>query len=158
MNTDFNTYNNTSGYVTQPASMDRAHREAATGISSERARNILNLMIKDPRNPEGWTWKELGDHFGLHHGQISGALSNLHRAGEIFMLRTQRNKCHPYVHAMYRHQFTDDQRIDAPVKTKSNQRLSDLEELLDDLMLAIGLGRITDPDVIAQVNALHNNT
>lgn len=152
---DFNTYAGTSGYVNQPASLARAITEANKGTSTERARLVLTHLAY---KPEGMTWRELAEAMNLHHGQISGALSNLHRSGHVFMLRQQRNKCHPYVHAIYRDQYTDDQRIDTPVKTKSNQRLSDLEELLDDLMLAIGLGRITDADVIAQVNALHNNT
>jgi len=152
---DYNTYNNTQGYVNQPASKDRANREASTGISNERSERILATII---HNADGWTWKELGQHLGLHHGQISGALSNLHKAGMVFMLREQRNRCHPYVHANYRDQYSPDQRIDEPVRTSSNKRKDDLEELLEALVIAIGFGRITDPDVIAQVNELHNNT
>lgn len=154
MNNDFNTYAGTSGFVNQPASKDRANREAATGISSERAKLVLRFL--EIRNPDGMTWQELGHAMNLHHGQISGALSNLHKAGEVFMLRKQRNRCHPYVHAMYRDLYPAHQRIDAPVKTKTNQRLAELENLLGDLVIAIGLGRITDTDVIAQVNALNN--
>ena len=155
MNSDYNTYNNTQGYVNQPASIARATREAATGISNERAERILATIMY---NPDGWTWKELGQHLGLHHGQISGALSNLHKSGHVFMLRQQRNRCHPYVHSKYRDQYRPDQRIDEPVRTSSNKRKDDLEELLESLVIAIGFGRITDPDVIAQVNQLHNNT
>jgi hypothetical protein len=153
MTDNYNTYAGTSGYVNQPASITRATTEADNGTSTERARLILAHLRGDPY---GMTWKELGEALGLHHGQISGALSNLHKSGHVFMLRQQRNKCHPYVHSIYRDQYTPEQRIDEPVKTKSNQRLTDLEELLDTLTTMIGFGRITDPELIAHINTLNH--
>lgn len=153
MNNNFNTYAGTSGFVNQPASIARATTEAATGISTERAQKILNTIAD---SFDGWTWRELAEQLHLHHGQISGALSNLHKSGHVFMLREQRNRCHPYVHSIYRDQYTPEQRIDEPVKTKSNQRLTDLEELLDTLTTLIGFGRITDPELIAHINTLNH--
>jgi predicted transcriptional regulator len=153
MTDNYNTYAGTSGYVNQPASIARATTEAASGVSTERAQRILTHLA---HSPEGMTWRQLALALNLHHGQISGALSNLHKSGHVFMLRQQRNKCHPYVHSIYRDQYTPEQRIDEPVKTKSNQRLTDLEELLDTLTTMIGFGRITDPELIAHINTLNH--
>jgi len=153
MTDNYNTYAGTSGYVNQPASLARAITEANNGTSTERARHIMTYLAY---KQEGMTWRQLAETMNLHHGQISGALSNLHKSGHVFMLRQQRNKCHPYVHSIYRDQYTPEQRIDEPVKTKSNQRLTDLEELLDTLTTMIGFGRITDPELIAHINQLNH--
>jgi predicted transcriptional regulator len=153
MTDNYNTYAGTSGYVNQPASLARATTEAASGVSTERARLVLQALCNFP---SGFTWRQLAESLNLHHGQISGALSNLHKSGHVFMLRQQRNKCHPYVHIMYRDVYAPEQRIDEPVKTKSNQRLTDLEELLDTLTTMIGFGRITDPELIAHINTLNH--
>lgn len=45
----------------------------------------------------GMTWRELGDACGWHHGQASGALSALHRAGRVARLREQRAGSGVYV-------------------------------------------------------------
>lgn len=153
MTDNFNTYAGTSGYVNQPASVARAITEAADGVSSDRARLILQTL---EHQSNGMTWKQLGAMLNLHHGQVSGALSNLHKAGHVFMLRKQRNRCHPYVHSSFKHFYPSEQRIDQPVKTKSNQRLSDLEELLDTLTTMVGLGRITDLELISHINELNH--
>lgn len=50
---------------------------------------------------KGITWKELGIALGLHHGQSSGALSNLHRSGLIVRLAERRQRCGVYVLPMY---------------------------------------------------------
>ena len=93
-------YNETSGYVLRPASQERAWREINDGSLSQRQQDIrIELAMA---GVEGMTWKELGDKLGLHHGKISGALSNMHACGAVFMLREQRDRCHPYVHSMYR--------------------------------------------------------
>jgi predicted transcriptional regulator len=153
MTDNYNTYAGTSGYVNQPASLARATTEASSGVSTERAQRILNQLADQPA---GMTWKQLSMRLNLHHGQISGALSNLHKSGHVFMLRQQRAKCHPYVLSIYRDQYKPEQRIDEPVKTKSNQRLTDLEELLETLTTLVGFGRITDPELIAHINTLNH--
>jgi hypothetical protein len=43
------------------------------------------------------TWKELGDTHDWHHGQVSGVLSVLHKAGFIARLSETRNRCAVYV-------------------------------------------------------------
>ena len=72
----FTYYGQTGGFVARPASVDRAMREIATGKLSERQAQILDLL--DDAGFCGLTWQGCGDLLGLHHGQISGALSNLH--------------------------------------------------------------------------------
>lgn len=153
MTDNYNTYAGTSGYVNQPASITRAITEANNGTSTERARVILTYLA---HSPEGMTWKQFSMRLNLHHGQISGALSNLHKSGHVFMLRQQRNRCHPYVHSIYKDHYTPEQRIDTPVKTKTTQRLQDLEELLDTLTTLVGFGRITDPELITHINQLNH--
>lgn len=153
MTDNYNTYAGTSGYVNQPASITRATTEANNGTSTERATLVLDSL----RNyPTGFTWQQLATALNLHHGQISGALSNLHKSGHVFMLRQQRNRCHPYVHSIYKDHYTPEQRIDQPVKTKTTQRLQDLEELLDTLTTLVGFGRITDPELISHINQLNH--
>jgi DNA-binding transcriptional regulator GbsR (MarR family) len=71
------------------------------------------------RGPYGMTWAELAEVTGLHHGQVSGALSKLHEMGRLFQRRDTRNGCHPYVHSDYRHEFDDNEVNDEPVKTRS---------------------------------------
>jgi DNA-binding transcriptional regulator GbsR (MarR family) len=78
------------------------------------------------------TWAELADATGLHHGQVSGALSKLHEMGFIFQRRDNRNGSHPYCHSDYRHEFDDNEVNDEPVKTRSTV----LREAYEDLETA----------------------
>jgi DNA-binding transcriptional regulator GbsR (MarR family) len=75
------------------------------------------------------TWAELANATGLHHGQVSGALSKLHEMGFIFQRRDTRNGCHPYVHSDYRHNFLNEEVNDEPVKTRSTALREAYEEL-----------------------------
>lgn len=125
-------YGETAGFVNIPASRDRAVDEARSGAFSDRASKILSVLIDAPR---GMTWRELGSILNLHHGQVSGALSNLHRSGLVFMLTSKRDRCHPYVHCSRRHLFADDERIDEPAQTRAgrrNQIVADLIEVCRD--------------------------
>jgi hypothetical protein len=113
------------GFVNRPASKQRAKREAQDGTRSQRHKKIAKLL--DWSGAEGATWKQLGETLGLHHGQISGALSNMHKNGEVFTLVEQRDRCHPYVHIKYRDCYDPSQRFDEPVKTASVLRQEELE-------------------------------
>lgn len=146
-------YAGTAGFVSQPASAQRAQREASTGEATARARAVLAHL---EANPDGLTWKQLGTLMNLHHGQISGALSNLHKAGAVFMLNKQRDRCHPYCHAKWRINYTAEERIDEPVKTKGNQRKDDLELLLILVQTGIKFGRIQDSEIIKHINRMKN--
>lgn len=144
-------YAGTAGFVTQPASALRAQREASTGEATARARAVLAHL---EANPDGLTWKQLGTAMNLHHGQISGALSNLHKAGAVFMLNKQRDRCHPYCHAKWRINYTAEQRIDEPVKTKGSQRQQDLEKFVELIAVHVRVGNITNAAIINAVEQL----
>ena len=121
-------YDGSQGHVDQPASLERARREREEGVFSKRVQFVLNELAR--RGVRGGTWHELGDTLGLHHGQISGALSVLHKAGAVFTTREQRDRCHVYVHADWRGAFIPNERIDEPVRTKAALRKDALERVL----------------------------
>lgn len=124
-------YGNTAGFVSPGASRERAVEEARTGVFTRRARQILDLL---EGHPEGMTWKELGSALHLHHGQISGALSNLHRREMVFMIAKQRDKCHPYCHVKFRDRFGFLERIDHPSTSAGNVARRVEKELIEHLL------------------------
>lgn len=123
-----NLFDDTDGYVGRPASAERAIRERDDGTRNKRHKKIMKYLMLVGQ--KGATWRELSAVMNLHHGQISGALSNLHRQNEIFALRIQRDRCHPYVHSCYKTLFPDDQRFDESVRTASSLRNELIEQLL----------------------------
>jgi hypothetical protein len=107
-------YLGTEGYVTRQASILRAQRDVISGNAGERQIAILkHLSVL----PQGATWVEVGHALQLHHGQVSGALSVLHKAGKLFQLRDTRSRSHPYVHSNFRYKYTDSERFDTPTRT-----------------------------------------
>lgn len=111
-----------------PTSVARAIHEDDTGTTSRRQKDVLALLAS--RGEAGATWKEVADELRLHHGQASGALSTLHKAGLIFALAGKpRNGCQPYVHDKYRRFFPETARADTPATTKAGRRRAALEEL-----------------------------
>lgn len=84
-----------SGWSGSDTSRERAERDDATGVTSERQRFVLSLLGN--RGPAGLTWHELAESTGMHHGQASGVLSNLHQGGRVARLSDRRGRCHPYV-------------------------------------------------------------
>lgn len=119
-------YNNTAGYVDRPASVERAASEAADGIASRRQRAIHDVVVAGGR--AGRTWREIQTLLpDLHHGQISGALSCLHRLGVVFAVEERRNRCHPYVATAHRSTYLDFEVYDRPVKTASTRRLDAID-------------------------------
>lgn len=132
----FAEYNGTGGYVERPASKQRAQREARDGTLSKRQQSISVLLIDAGK--DGMTWKQIAEQLGLHHGQASGALSNMHKAGVIFMLRQQRDRCHPYVHKAYVKWWDDSKRFDEPAKTRAGERNDLVEQLLEALETVTG--------------------
>lgn len=76
--------------------------EASEDSEPKRRGNIpVALTLVKQKGPLGLTWKELGDLTGWHHGQASGALSNLHRTGDLTRLKQRRNGCGIYVVPAY---------------------------------------------------------
>lgn len=88
-------YAGTSGASGSSASHDRAAHEDATGVTSARQRLTLDMLGEAKGN--GLTWLEIHYVTGLHHGQVTGLLSVLHKAGRIARLRERRNHCSVYV-------------------------------------------------------------
>lgn len=88
-------YAGTEGSSGSDASHERAEAEAASGAASERQRRILARL--EGRGAKGATWREVGTLEGLHHGQVTGSLSNLHKAGKIVRLVEKRDRCSVYV-------------------------------------------------------------
>lgn len=87
----------TAGWSGSEASHDRARDEAAAGISAKRQRIILDLLAT--QRARGATWREISAQMWWHHGQASGALSVLHKAGRIVRLAKAHNRerCSVYV-------------------------------------------------------------
>ena len=134
----FTPYNGTGGYVERPASMERAMREVMQGVLSARQQALLDALFD--AGPTGATWRTLGQLLNLHHGQVSGVLSNLHKAGEVFMLREQQDRCHPYVFRSYRIAYDDGQVFDTPIETRSGQRKALLDDLYATCASAVEVG------------------
>lgn len=88
-------YAGTDGHSGSTASRDRAHREAGDGTASARQTTILRrLQIRGER---GATWNELAAALDLHHGQVTGSLSSLHKDGQISRLTERRGRSSIYV-------------------------------------------------------------
>ncbi|UVK61370.1 winged helix-turn-helix DNA binding domain protein [Microbacterium phage Gingerbug] len=88
-------YGGTEGSSGSDASHERAAREARDGTATARQTVLLDSLAG--AGAEGLTWRELGTATGLHHGQVTGGLSNLHKAGMIARLTVKRGRCSVYV-------------------------------------------------------------
>lgn len=80
-------------------SEERAARDEADGTASARQRATLSALLD--RGTRGLTWHELAERQGWHHGQASGVLSVLHKAGRVVRLAESRGRCRIYVHPLY---------------------------------------------------------
>jgi len=134
-----------AGYVNRPASRARAIRELHNGKFSARQKMVLSLV--EDAGGDGLTWQEVAKELDLHHGQVSGCLSNLHRLGFVFAAVEQRDKCHPYVHFKFRVAYRDEAVYDEPIKTRTTQRIDALDELLAVCVIAAENG-FTHTDII----------
>lgn len=93
-------YTGTSGWSGSDTSRERAINEDRQGITSARQRQILAMVAQS--RVSGMTWREIAEQTGWHHGQVSGALSNLHRAGYLMRLTERRDRCAVYVRPEWR--------------------------------------------------------
>jgi hypothetical protein len=99
MNQPILPYAGTSGWSGSETSKERAVKEDKNGTTSLRQKLTLNHVRH--QFDRGLTWKELSEITNMHHGQSSGALSVLHKAGLIARLKERRNKCAVYVAPEY---------------------------------------------------------
>ena len=118
----------TSGWSGSTTSRNRAVSEDSNGTTSERQSKILNYLAFYGK--QGGTWKEIGEYFGWHHGQVSGALSVLHKAGAIARLTGEvRNRCEAYVLPEY----VDGREVSAQGRGNNEARIrSKIVEELED--------------------------
>ena len=113
-------YAGTAGFVARDTSRELAEAEAESGVAASRGEKVLAFLWD--ASVRGATWQEVAKALSLHHGQASGALSVLHKSGLVFQSAYKRNRCHPYVHGIYRHHFAEEERYDDPVKTGRNRK------------------------------------
>lgn len=121
-------YDGTGGHAGTDTSRERAEDEASDGTLAVRQQRVLDSLAD--MGAAGATWVTVGQALSLHHGQVSGALSNLHQAGLVFMLKKRHNRSHPYVHSKYRDFYQDDEVHDSPKTTKAGRRRVLLDELV----------------------------
>jgi len=133
-------YNGGSGSVPRDTSIERETSERESGATILREKRFMYLLEMAGEN--GLTWKEMGvaykDRYAmpLHHGQISGMLSNLHRDGSVFTTQhLKRDNSHAYFHCLIRYIFDDEVRHDHPVQTKAGIRKAALESLVAHIKL-----------------------
>lgn len=88
-------YNGSSGWSGTQTSKERAEEADSSGTTSKRQREVLAVV--DVHGAYGVTVKDLRESLPLHHGQASGALSNLHKDGRIARLAETRDRCKVYV-------------------------------------------------------------
>lgn len=89
-------YNGTSGHQAADTSRDATNHADLTGITNKAQRYAL--ILAGQRGRDGVTVAELRERDGsLHHGRISAALTNLHKAGRLAALLDRRGHCGIYV-------------------------------------------------------------
>jgi hypothetical protein len=134
-----------------PTSTARAIRDDDTGRTSKRQKAILDLLLR--AGERGATWHEVADELRLHHGQASGALSTLHKAGLVFALVGKpRNGCQPYVHRRFTGSFFPSERADSPVTTKAGRRRASLEALHEAVTLWLAHPTDANLDALRKAN------
>ena len=130
-------YAGTSGWSGSTTSKERAERQDSDGTTSKRQRAVLNALTD--LAGQGATWNELGTLLGLHHGAISGVLSNLHREGVLCRLKDRRGRSQIYILP----QFVGDKEVETYRPNVSSRLLTEiLTELETDLAKgAVALAR-----------------
>ena len=114
-------YSGTQGFVNRSTSIER---------STPSLDRVYDYV--EGRHLNGVTWKDVSRALGIHHGQASGALSNLHRLGRVFVVAGEkRERCQVYVVDKWRNAWDDDQRLDSPVITKAGRRNIAVIDLAD---------------------------
>ena len=126
-------YAGTSGWSGSTTSKERAERQDKDGTTSKRQQAVL-VALADLRE-KGATWIELGTLLGLHHGSISGVLSNLHREGFLCRLKARRGRCQIYILP----QFVGDSELE-PFRPNVSTRL--LAEILAELETDLAKGAV----------------
>ena len=124
-------YNGTGGWSGTDTSEARAQWMIESGELSNTQRGVVQHL--STAKAYGATWKEirLPDKNGgfMHHGSISGALSNLHKNGRISRLTSKREGCLVYV----LNEWVQGRELSAPKKHKKRRSVFRLDPLQDKL-------------------------
>lgn len=88
-------YGATSGWSGSDTSRERAENADRTGKTAKNQTDVLRLIRE--AGADGLTWRDLARLTGTHHGTASGALSGLHKTGQIARLTERRDRCQIYV-------------------------------------------------------------
>jgi hypothetical protein len=118
-------YAGTSGWAGSDTSRERAEQQDQDGTYTARQRTAMYELLHSL--DYGVTWRELALATGLHHGQASGLLSNLHKEGRIVRLTERRNKCAIYVLPEY----TLGRETSEHGNTKAGSNQSKINQLLE---------------------------
>jgi hypothetical protein len=124
-----NLYQGTLGFVPVDTSQDRAFEEMQTGVASDRLDKVLQVV--ESAGADGIIWKDIATRLGMHHGQVSSALSVLHRSELIAMRTNRRDRCHPYVATRFVAQIGEDNVTTKPKKTITRLKAEAGEELAE---------------------------
>lgn len=76
------------------------HQQGASRAAEPERRSRMTrvLDLVQASGSRGLTWREVQDRLpGLHHGQVTSPLSNLHRSGALALLNERRERCGVYV-------------------------------------------------------------
>lgn len=117
-------YGGTSGWSGTPTSRERAEKADSDGTTSKRQSDAIRLLTE--ARWTGMTWNELAAKLSLHHGNASGVLSTLHKAGVIIRLTETRHKSMVYVMPEYA-----DGRQTSPYRPNVSARL--LKDILEEI-------------------------
>jgi hypothetical protein len=86
----------TSGWSGTDTSRQRAEEQDINGVTARTQQKVLSRVVSS--QGEGRTIAEIRDLLPEHHhGALSGALTNLHRAGKVARLAEKRGRCKVYV-------------------------------------------------------------
>lgn len=124
-----NLYQGTLGFVPVDTSKERAIQEANNGTAEDR----LDRVFRSVKNAgiNGAIWTDVANDLNMHHGQVSSALSVLHRSHKIVMLTTKINRCHPYVDAQWLQHLDASQVVHEPKKTMTKLKAEAGEQLAE---------------------------
>lgn len=115
-----------SGHQEEASRAAEPHRKALIP-------EVLNLVARSGKT--GVTWVEVAEQKHFHHGQSSGALSNLHRVGRIVRLKERRGRCGVYVLPVY-----VDGRETVPHKSNKRRVNRDAEFKIEAMLLELANG------------------
>ena len=124
-------YNGTGGWSGTDTSEARAQYMIESGQLSKTQQGVVQHL--STAKAYGATWKEIrlpdGNGGFMHHGSISGALSNLHKDGRISRLTSKRDGCLVYV----LNDWVQGRELSAPKTYKKRRSVFRLEPVQDKL-------------------------